>query len=277
MQDLTACTREELERRSRARAAAVYVGENVVLCRVLEDFSLYVAAEDGSLSPHLMFDGYWESWITLAVARFIRPGMHVVNVGANVGYFAILFAALVGPDGYVTAVEPQLDLCHLIARSAIVNGLSRRLNVVPVAAGDGDASTVIVVNPLLRGMAHVQADGPRALMMADGAAREVAQATLDDILAGSAHRRRVDLLFMDAEGSEQRVLRGATQMLANNPDVTIVMEFIPSMYEDPVGFARELAALGRTMYEITTDGGLREVDWLWLRDQTSTNIVLAKS
>jgi len=113
-------------------------------------------------------------------------------------------------------------------------------------------------------------------MMADGVGIEVAQLTLDDILADNL-RRRVDLLFMDAEGSEQRILRGATQTLAYSPDVTIVLEFIPSMYEDPTGFARELAALGRTMYEITTDGGLREVDWLWLRDQTSTNIVLAKS
>ncbi len=71
----------------RALCESAYLGDETALCRVLGRYKMFVDTSDNSLSPHLMLDGYWEMWLTEALARAIRPGMTVVDVGANLGYF----------------------------------------------------------------------------------------------------------------------------------------------------------------------------------------------
>jgi len=67
-------------------------------------------------------DGFWESWITLAVARHLRPGSRRIDVGANCGYFTALFASLVGSAGRVWAWEPNPDLARDLRESIRLNG-----------------------------------------------------------------------------------------------------------------------------------------------------------
>jgi predicted O-methyltransferase YrrM len=59
------------------------------------------------LGPRLVLDGFWEAWVTLALARYIRPGFYSVAVGANYGYYSMLMAAACGREGYVLASEPN--------------------------------------------------------------------------------------------------------------------------------------------------------------------------
>jgi hypothetical protein len=77
-----------------------------VLARVLGGPKIFLSADDLGFGCHLMLDGYWESWLTLFFARYVTPGKTVIDVGANFGYYTILFAAGVGPSGRVVAIEP---------------------------------------------------------------------------------------------------------------------------------------------------------------------------
>src|SRR4051812_41211082 len=81
-----------LETVSRREAFVVPTSGNVVICRVLGNILMYVDTTDVSLVPHLCFSGCWEPWLTAALTRQLRPGFHCVDVGANHGYFALLFA-----------------------------------------------------------------------------------------------------------------------------------------------------------------------------------------
>ena len=54
----------------------------------------------------------------------LRPGMVVLDVGANIGYYSLLAAARVGPTGQVIAFEPGAANTALIQKSAQANGFS---------------------------------------------------------------------------------------------------------------------------------------------------------
>jgi len=57
-------------------------------------------------------DGFWESWVTVAVARHLQAGMCCVDVGANYGYYTLLMASFVGPEGRIIACEPIPSLAN---------------------------------------------------------------------------------------------------------------------------------------------------------------------
>jgi hypothetical protein len=77
------------------------------LCRLLGDFLAFVDTRDLMLGPRLVLDGFWEAWVTLAIARHLQPGSWCVDVGANYGYYTLLMAGACGPEGRVAACEPN--------------------------------------------------------------------------------------------------------------------------------------------------------------------------
>ena len=102
---------------------AVYQGHNTALTRILNRFKMYVDTTDLSLAPHLMMEGHWEPWITELFTESVRPGMTVVDIGANFGYFTILAGTGVGPTGKVYAFEADPRNFEILRLNLEVNGL----------------------------------------------------------------------------------------------------------------------------------------------------------
>src|SRR6202166_717331 len=66
-----------------------------------------------------------EKWFekeTAFVARWLRPGMTVIDIGANLGAYSLPMARLVGPEGQVFAYEPASETRRLLAISKAKNG-----------------------------------------------------------------------------------------------------------------------------------------------------------
>ena len=83
-----------LESVSRQAAHAVRSNGDAIICR---GFSASTSSSpmptNYTVAPQVALDGYWEPWMTLAIARAIRrPGAHAVDVGAKHGYFTLLLA-----------------------------------------------------------------------------------------------------------------------------------------------------------------------------------------
>lgn len=104
--DLLKMNRAELEAMARNQCMTARLSDEHLICRVLGEYIMYVDPVDHGNTPHLALNGFWEAWVTLAIARQVQPGWRCVDVGANVGYFTLLMADLVGPEGAVLAVEP---------------------------------------------------------------------------------------------------------------------------------------------------------------------------
>ncbi|MGZ5617126.1 MAG: FkbM family methyltransferase [Usitatibacter sp.] len=169
--------------------------------------------------------GFWRRGVEqvdptlLSVAEeLVKPGHCVWDIGANVGIFAMAAAARAGTSGFVLAVEGDTWLVDLMRRSCQLESSPRApIDVLPVAV---DAELGIATfNIANRGRAanHLQGTGyPQA-----GGAREqqrVPAVSLDWLLG---HFRKPDVLKIDVEGAELRVLSGAKAVLAEARPILI--------------------------------------------------------
>lgn len=230
-----------------ARARAIYVGNQRLMCRVLTKYLMYVAAEDTSLTPHLAMSGYWEMWVTQAIVRNVRSGWRCFDVGANVGYFTLLLADLVGEDGSVVAFEPQGRLAQMIGASTRMNGFGDRVDVTCAVLGDAEGTAKLLVPGTDLGSAHVS---PQA---SHGDLCLVTARTIDGL------DTRVDFLKVDAEGAEAAILRGGAQTLARDRPI-LLLEYSRAMAGasegDPVAHIRSLVEGGYRLQTVDTAGRL---------------------
>ena len=236
--------RAELENRCRAMTNPVYLGNDTALCRVLGGSKIYLDTRDTGFGSHVMLDGYWETWLTIFFARQVRPGMTVIDVGANFGYYTLLFGALVGATGRVYAIEPNPAVVEKLRRSIALNGLATRTTILEAAAGaaDGEATLYVPYGEPKNSTIVANAAG---VAPASGTIHKVHQIKLDRLGATNA---RVDLVKIDAEGAEQDILAGMEGILRRDKPC-LVVEFNAARYADPAGFIEWLSALyGRMRY-----------------------------
>lgn len=239
-------TREAFQTHCRAQASALYVGGHTLLCRVMGQFLCYVDGDDASVAPHLAMDGFWEAWNSVAVARHVRPGWRVVDVGANHGYFTLLLASLVGPEGRVFAIEPNPRLFALLERTVRLNGFDDRVTLLQFAAASHDAAVDLRVPREFSG------DGSVVLRRAgELASCPVQQRRLDGLIDGP-----IDFLKIDAEGADYDVLEGAIGLLPPDRPAAVLLEHHAAFHEHPSMQVEQVIDDGFSLRYVTHDGDL---------------------
>jgi FkbM family methyltransferase len=241
--------RAEMEEASRRSASPVYLGDHVALCRILSRYKFYVDTRDVTFGAHVLLDGFWEPWLTRFVARNVRPGAVVADVGANFGYYSLLLADLVGPEGRVWSVEPNPAAIAMLRRSVLLNGFAGRTTICEAAAGQGEAERATLWVPDGRPGGATLVD-PERSTPPDCTRVEVPAVALDSLLAAE---ERIDFIKIDAEGSEERILAGMAGLLARHRP-TIVLEFNAGWYADPRAFLDRLAAVYGSIRHVGYDG-----------------------
>ena len=158
--------------------------------------------------------GSGEPEVQAAVQRYLRPGMTFYDIGANIGFFSLLAARIVGPEGRVVAFEADAEVAHRL-REHIERNLLSMITVEQKAVWSESrvvsfARTDPRVSPDL-GLGHVvDAELP-------GTA-EVQAVSLDDFLQTS---RPPGFLKCDVEGGEVEVFRGARRLLKENHPILL--------------------------------------------------------
>jgi FkbM family methyltransferase len=181
----------------------------------VDGVDLFCDVADRSVSFQLQL-GVYEPHITALFKRICKPGMTVVDVGANVGYYALLASDLVGPEGRVIAVEPSSENCRLLLSSMRLN---QRTNIVlfPVAC-DAQPGWAYYSK-------HIGSNGgfveDEDLLSHPGVV--VPTFRLQDLVDGP-----VDLLKLDVEGAEDRVVSGAHDLIEKYRPI-IITEFSQEM------------------------------------------------
>ena len=257
--EIVALDRWALERRSRALTQALYLGDNVMLCRVLGRYKCYVPADDDGFAAHVMMEGVWETWLTVFMARRLEPGMHAIDAGANHGYYTLLFADLVGPGGRVAAIEANPRTASLLRRTVTVNGYDDRVQVMEVAVTDRDGESLTFSTP-----AHEPKNARIVSDVQAGSADTVAVtgARLDTLLADWPH---VDFIKVDVEGAEEAMLEGAWPILERDRPM-LLLEFNAGRCANPGALLDRLSRLYGPFRTVSFDCTLEAVSRAQLLD-----------
>ena len=177
-----------------ARIIFRHATEPTVLFRNFYGRKLFMDVSRSSGSQLLWLHGARHIKERFLLEGLLRPGMTVIDVGANIGYYALLFASAVGDKGHIICLEPDPDNLRELQMNVCNNGLEEIIAIKPVAAGDLDGTIKFEAGPNGR----VVADG----LIAVGVTR------LDSLDLTSA-----DLLKVDVEGYEGSVLDGARETI----------------------------------------------------------------
>jgi FkbM family methyltransferase len=176
---------------------------------------MYLDARDGA---ELSTNGIYEPLTTTLVRREVREGHTVLDVGAHIGYYTLLFARQVGPRGRVFAFEPAPNAIALLERNLGVNGY-RNVTLIPKAVSDVAGPCRLYVDEANVGDSRIYAprDGRRFV--------PIETVRLDDALA--SHPGPIHFIKMDIQGAEHAALRGMLGLLRAHAAVKVVTEFWP--------------------------------------------------
>jgi FkbM family methyltransferase len=147
----------------------------------------------------------------------LRPGMTVVDIGANQGVFTLFCADQVAPTGAVVAFEPDAEMFSALRANVNANAKTW-VELQNLALGSEDAQLTFHISRLNRGDNRLAIGRPSAT--GDPTVRVV---TLDRMLGG----RPVDLVKMDVQGWEGAVLRGMKGLLASANPPWVHLEICP--------------------------------------------------
>lgn len=200
----------------------------------------------------LVYTSAFEHDLISAVIKFLKPGMTVVDVGANCGLYSLIAAQCVGKSGAVWAFEPASDMVRLFRDNQKLNA-TKSVKLFKLALGDKKNQKVTLACEPGRG------DGYRYVRYSKKSTKkeldrmvEVVAGSMLDFVWAKQGKPKVDFIKIDVEGGELKVLRGAQKVLTNHPDLVILMENsafgLSRVGDDQSSLYAFMASLGYSFY-----------------------------
>ena len=200
----------------------------------------------------------------------IKPGMRVLDIGANSGLFAILFSRLVGDSGEVLAFEPDPELYAALEANCRLNSASN-VRCYNLAAGSRAGEMVLSRSLLNAGDNRLSSERRREPTRPV----VVKVARIDEI----AHSGAVDFVKIDVQGWEAEVLDGMNRLLSQNARLQICLEYWPrglrNAGADPAKLLATLTERGFELFGVSRAGckPLAEIaDWPRQDSRWYTNV-----
>ena len=229
----TAVASCEVLTRYRSTAKLARAGGHLVADVQTPGGALYVHLLDLGVGRPLYTGLEYEPEEAAFLQQSLKPGMTMIDVGANVGFMALLAAKAVGPSGTVLAIEPDPGNGELLRANIERNGY-RKVSIERCAVGSEPGTAQLFRSAWNMGN-HRLNPGEAGQAIAHESI-SVPVRTVDDLV--SEHRlSRLDVIKMDVEGYEPGVLGGMLATLARFKPV-ILTEFWPYGMRD-AGFDPE--------------------------------------
>lgn len=204
------------------------------------------------IQRYISLFGVWEPHMTRWLRGRLGAGDTFVDVGANIGYFAVLGSRLVGAKGRVVAIEASPAFHDRVLQHLRLNGCDN-VRAVNAAVSDSHKTLTFV-------LASSNNMGANSIVPYDGPAEssfEMAARPLPEILDGD-ELTSARVIKIDVEGAEGGVIRGLAPALDRlRPDVEIAVEVTPDRMAQLGDSSDELMATmalhGFHTYRLPTD------------------------
>jgi FkbM family methyltransferase len=189
------------------------------ICTVAPGFDFKIHPR-GELTEFLTLGPLFERTEMKLVASLLKPGMKVVDAGANIGLYSLLAARCVGEGGQIWSFEPSQTTYGLLLDNLALNGVTS-VSAHRLALSDSPGQLTLRSE---RGFGDLY----RHLDYTEGAkagdsVETVSVITLDEF-ADAQNIQAIDFLKIDVEGGEFCLLKGARRLLSQSPNVIVMFE-----------------------------------------------------
>jgi len=191
----------------------------------------------------------YEPGTTDFVKRVLKKGMNVINIGANIGYFTLLAAKSVGPEGKVFAFEPFPKTVEILKKNVLTNGFKNIEIELKAVSNKTDFATLLTGGSSLHNFISKK-KFPQLTEI------KVPTITVDDFLKNKDIH--IDLIQIDAEGQEPLIFEGMKKTLENK-NLEIIFEYNPFTLEfsdtTPDDLFDPIEKMGFLLYHINENDG----------------------
>ena len=194
--------------------------------------------DDPGISAQLLVNENREWDSPSIVNDILQKGWNCIDIGANLGYYALLEAKLVGENGKVFAVDPVQQNIDALYESALLNNY-QNLHVYSRAIGDKNGDEKISISCASNGGTMFDLEkaselGRETIERENIEFLNVKVNTLDKFVKETLKDEPLNFLRMDVEGYEVEIIEGAKETLSNMPIGSMIfIELHPVLFENP--------------------------------------------
>jgi FkbM family methyltransferase len=195
-----------------------YNRKKPVIVKEIQGSQMCLDMRDRGVSRELAMMGIREELFTRALQGALREGDCVLGVGANIGYYALMAARLVGPRGKVYAVEPVPQNMKLLENSVRLNNYGN-IETFNMAMGQSDSVAMLYLSDHPNWSSFYR---PRKVT----GHIDIKITSIDSFLKD---KRPPDVIRMDVEGYEYEILIGMSDLLKSGRPLRLFIEFHPDI------------------------------------------------
>jgi FkbM family methyltransferase len=176
-------------------------------------------------SLNLAWNRVYEPYETNVVSSIIKPNDIIVDVGANIGYYTLIFSKLTGKGGKVFAFEPSNSNFKILNENIRINKYSDVVVTINKAVSDKEEQMNLYLNDENHGMNRIfksNAYAPKTNHV-----ERIETIRLDSFF-DKLQSLKVDFVKLDIEGSEYGAIKGMQKIIDNNKKLALMTEFHPS-------------------------------------------------
>jgi len=204
-----------------------------LIIKEIQGSKMYLNLNDFGLSKYLFLNGIREPECTKIMKEELKEGMTIVEIGANIGYYALMEASIIGKKGKIYAIEPFPSNFDLLGKNVKLNSYNDIVELHQLAIGDKTGLTNLFVSDKHNLCNMLQNDADSCV--------EVPAVTFDEFIKD---KKLPDMIRMDIEGFEYFILDGMKKTMEKCKSCKMFIEVHPyQMYEKGLDYKKPLETL----------------------------------
>jgi FkbM family methyltransferase len=200
---------------------------------IVQGHKMFLGPKD---SLQLSINGIYEELETNIVKKEIKPGDIILDIGANIGYYTLIFANLVGKNGKVFAFEPEPSNFELLQKNIHMNNY-KNIIFEQKAVGKVEKKIDLYLSEKRTGMHRIY----KSKHTSDNSV-PVDMINLDNYFMNNYKNQEINFIKIDIEGSEFGALQGLQNILKNE-NIKLLTEFIPDSIREFGAYPEEFIKL----------------------------------
>ena len=216
------------------------------------NYQMYLDLKDLGLSRALWLFGNRELDHKYMLETIVKPGMSILDIGANIGYYPLMELKLIGKKGKLIAIEPSSSNIALLKKNLTLNGFNN-VEIHQGAISDENTTKEIFIST--QSNLNTFHNFGTSVKDLSGKTEVVKTYTIAKILNG----RKTHLIRMDVEGHEVEILNGLVSNISEiNELPMIIFETHISKYNENHDFKKTLKNIFDIGYKVTLVGSSSE-------------------